>query len=158
MRMTKDLLDELVIEEFGIFEDAPLDYTADRSRAIDSLKNKGATDREAYETWETFNKRFLTTGDGGTTLSAHGLDRARSLGENVAIDEGTRAEIYDALRDADGTALRKEIRDTVDASEDEFDQSLWTLRRRGVVETHTDVYTGDVKAVLTEPDRGDESG
>lgn len=150
--MQKDLLDALVIEEFGIFENDPLGYTADRSRAIDTLKHKGATDRKAYETWETFNKRFLTTGDGGTTLSAHGLDRARSLGENVAVDEETRAEIYDALRDADGTALRKDIRDTVEVSEDEFEQSLWTLRHRGVVETHTDVYAGDVKVVLTEPD------
>lgn len=156
--MPEDLLDALVIEEFGIFEDDPFDYTADRERAVEGLRRSGATDEEARETWKEFSRRFLTTGDGGTTLSAHGLDRARSLGENVAVDEETRAEIYDALRDADGTALRKEIRDTVDASEDEFDQSLWTLRHRGVVETHTDVYTGEVKVVLTEPDRDGDSG
>lgn len=153
--MPKNLLDELVIEEFGVFEDDPLGYTADRSRAIDILKDKGATDTKAHETWDEFNKRFLTTGDGGTTLSAHGLDRARSLGENVAIDDETRADIYEELRDAGGTAPRKKMREAVDASEDEFDQSLWTLRHRGVVETHTDVYSGDIKVVLTEPDSDD---
>lgn len=155
MCMTKDFLDELVIEEFGIFENDPLGYTADRSRAIDILKDKGATDREAYETWEKFNKRFLTTGDGGTTLSAHGLDRARSLGENVAVDENTRAEIYERLRESDGKMRWKRLRETVEASEEEFEQSLWTLRRRGVVETHTDVYADEISVVLTEPDHGD---
>lgn len=152
--MTKDLLDELVIEEFGVFEDDPLGYTADRRRAVESLRRDGATDREAHETWKEFSKRFLTAGDGGTTLSAHGLDRARSLGENVAVDDETRAEIYESLRGSGGRELRENLREEVCASEDEFEQSLWTLRRRGVVETHTDVYTGEVSVVLTEPEHG----
>ena len=150
-----DLVDRLVADEFGVFADDPLGYTADRDRAIENLLNDGVDEKEALDTWKEFSRRFLTTGDGGTTLSAHGLNRARSLGENVAVDDETRAEIYEGLRDTGGTALREEIREAVDASEDEFEQSLWTLRRRGVVETHTDVYTDDTKVVLTEPD-GDE--
>jgi len=150
-----DLVDRLVADEFGVFADDPLGYTADRDRATENLLNDGVDEKEALDTWKEFSRRFLTTGDGGTTLSAHGLDRARSLGENVAVDDETRAEIYEELRDTGGTALREEIREAVDASEDEFEQSLWTLRRRGVVETHTDVYTDDTKVVLTEPD-GDE--
>lgn len=152
-----DLVDRLVAYEFGVFADDPLGYTAERDLGMERLVNDGVDEEEASETWKEFSRRFLTMGDGGTTLSAHGLDRARSLGENVAVDEETRAEIYEVLRNADGTALRKEIRETVEASKDEFDQSLWTLRRRGVVETHTDVYAGDVKVVLTEPDRGGDS-
>jgi len=150
-----DLVDRLVADEFGVFADDPLGYTADRDRATENLLNDGVDEKEALDTWKEFSRRFLTTGDGGTTLSAHGLDRARSLGENVAVDDETRAEIYEELRDTGGTALREEIREAVDASEDEFEQSLWTLRRRGVVETHTDVYTADTEVVLTEPD-GDE--
>jgi hypothetical protein len=150
-----DLVDRLVTEEFGVFASDPLGYTADRERGIESLVNDGVDKKEALEVWTEFSRRFLTTGDGGTTLSAHGLDRARSLGENVAVDDETRAEIYEALRDADGTSNRKKLHEKVGASEDEFDQSLWTLRRRGIVETHTDVYTEEVTVSLTEPEKAD---
>jgi hypothetical protein len=71
------------------------------------------------------------------------------------VDDETRAEIYEALRDADGTSNRKKLHEKVGASEDEFDQSLWTLRRRGIVETHTDVYTEEVTVSLTEPEKAD---
>ena len=150
-----DLVDRIVVEEFGVFASDPLGYTADRERGIESLVNDGVDKKEAREVWTEFSRRFLTTGDGGTTLSAHGLDRARSLGENVAVDDETRAEIYEALRDADGTSNRKKLHEKVGASEDEFDQSLWTLRRRGIVETHTYVYTDEVTVSLTEPEKAD---
>ena len=150
-----DLVDRLVTEEFGVFASDPLGYTADRERGIESLVNDGVDKKEALEVWTEFSRRFLTTGDGGTTLSAHGLDRARSLGENVAVDDETRADIYEALRDADGTSNREKLHEKVGASEEEFDQSLWTLRRRGIVETHTDVYTEEVTVSLTEPEKAD---
>ena len=148
-----DLVDRLVVEEFEVFADDALGYTADRDRAVESLLNNGVADDEAYRAWVEFERRYLTTGDGGLTLSAHALDRASALGKQVAVDEDVRAEIYEALREADGRMSEDGLRGRVDASDAEFEQSLWTLRRRGVVETRTDAYGDDRSVVLTEPSR-----
>jgi len=146
-----DLVDRLVTEEFGIFASDPLGYTADRDRGIEGLVNDGLDEREAREVLTEFKRRFLTTGDGGTTFSAHGLDRARALGEDVAMDENVRAKVYEALRDSDGRATVEGLRKEVGASDDVFEQSLWTLRHRGVVETSTDAYDDETTVTVTEP-------
>jgi len=142
-----DLVDRLVLEEFSLFEDDPLGYTADRDRALERLLNDGVGGKEAVEAWKAFERRFLTTGDGGTTLSAHGLDRARSLGEDVAVDERVQKKIHKALRAADGSETEDRLREEVGASDREFEQNVWILRRRGVVETRTDLY-GDERSVV----------
>lgn len=143
----KDLVDRLVVEEFSIFEDDPLGYTADRERALERLMEDGVDGKAALEAWNEFEKRFLTTGDGGTTLSAHGLDRARALGEDVAVDEEVQTRIHKALRAADGQETEDRLRQEADIADNEFEQNVWILRRRGVVETHTDVY-GDERTVV----------
>ncbi|MDZ7689269.1 MAG: hypothetical protein U5J64_11285 [Halobacteriales archaeon] len=151
-----DLVDKLVADEFGVFASDPLGYTAERDRATERLVRDGVDEKTAREAWTEFERRYLTTGDGGTTFSVHGLDRANALGENVAVDEDVRAATYEALRDEGGRASVRMLREKVGASDDVFEQSLWTLRRRGVVETRTDTYT-DVRSVsLTEPRSEDE--
>ena len=147
-----DLVDRIVVGEFGIFEDDPLSYTADRSRAIESMLEDGVSGKDAQEAWGSFERRYLTTGDGGTTLSAHGLDRARTLGEDVLVDGEVRTSTVEVLRDTDGSETEERLRDEVGAPEGVFLQSLWTLRRRGIVETHTDPYAGDRSVALAEPE------
>lgn len=147
----KDLVDRIVVEEFGIFEDDPLDYTADRNRAIERLLQDGVSGKDAKEAWKSFERRYLTTGNGGTTFSAHGLDRAWALGEGVLIDDEVRTRTVEALRDTGGSETEERLREEVGAPEGVFRQSLWTLRRRGVVETRTDPYGGGRSVVLVEP-------
>jgi len=145
-----DLVDRLVLEEFGLFEEGPLGYTADRDRALGRLVDDGVAGKEATEAWKAFERRFLTTGNGGTTLSAHGIDRARALGEDVAVDGEVQTKIHKALRAADGSETGEGLREAVGASDREFEQNLWVLRSRGVVETHTDLYGGERSVALTD--------
>jgi hypothetical protein len=145
-----DLVDRLVLEEFSLFEEDPLGYTADRDRALGRLIDDSVVGKEAVEAWTAFERRFLTTGNGGTTLSAHGIDRARSLGEDVAVDGEVQTKIHKALRAADGSETGDRLREAVGASDREFEQNVWILRSRGVVETHTDLYGGEQSVVLTD--------
>ena len=150
MQTRKDALDSLVLSEFAEFESDPLGYLAERERGVESLADDGYDEDEARRAWREFEKRYLTAGDGGLTLSAHGLDRAVALGEELRVDEGARTEIVESL-DGSGALGLDGLRDDVGVPDDVFEQSLWTLRRRGIVDTKTSF--GDVRVVLKETAR-----
>ncbi|MDY6779942.1 MAG: hypothetical protein SV760_05240, partial [Halobacteria archaeon] len=80
----KELLDELLIEEYRSFVEDPYAYEFDRETARDELGNDGFLDDESFENvCERFENRYLdaSTRDASPTFSKHGLERARLLGE-----------------------------------------------------------------------------
>lgn len=147
---TKLLLDRLVRSEYGVFESAPLEYTADRERGIRRLKEFGVSGEEAADTWRKFERKYLRAGNGGVTFSSHGIDRAKSLGEEPPLDEGIRTSIIKELRDSGGSADLDQLHDSVGGSRKEFEMNLWLLRSRGTVETSTDLYGDRRSATLVE--------
>mgnify|MGYP002762953950 CR=1 FL=1 len=148
----KRLVDRLVVEEYRDFADGPLGYVADRKGCIERLVGDGEERSEAEEAWHEFERRYLVREAGGLTFSAHGIDRAEALGETVYVDDEARSEIVDALREEDdGRKGFGSLAEETGMQDRVLANNLWMLRRRGVVETRTDVYGDGRSAVLTGP-------
>jgi hypothetical protein len=147
----KELIDRLVVEEYRDFAQEPLGYTADRDDCVERLVNDGATESGAEEAWEGFEKRYLVHDGGGLTLSAHGVDRAEALGETVYLDESVRTGIIDAVGSHETGVTLSSVADETGVEEKKLLHNLWILRRRGVVETRTDVSGDGRSVVLNEP-------
>ena len=147
----KGLVDSLVVGEYRGFAEDPLGYSVDREDCVGRLVEDGASPSEAGEAWRSFERRYLVHDGGGLTLSAHGIDRAEALGETVYLDNDVQSELVDALdEDGGGTALGS-LADRTGADEEALLLNLWMLRRRGVVETRTDISDGGSSVALTEP-------
>lgn len=143
------LVDRLVKEEYSDFKDAPLEYVADREDAVERLVEDGVGEAEAHEAWREFERKYLIVDSGGPTFSAHGIDRARNLGEEVYVDEDVHSRLLDLLRERDGRAEVQELLNETQSNKKEVEQNLWILQRRGLVETRTDGY-GDRRVAVLE--------
>lgn len=147
----KRLVDALVVEEYRDFVEDPLGYVADRTDCVERLVDDGADTTDAEDAWREFERRYLVRDAGGLTFSAHGIDRADALGETVYVEDAARSEILDALQENGGKSSFESLGDETGIGDRELEHNLWMLRRRGVVETRTDVYGDGRSAVLTEP-------
>jgi len=143
------LVDRLVKEEYRRFEDAPLEYVADREDAVERLVADGVEESEAIDAWREFERRYIVVDAGGPTFSAHGIDRARNLGEDVRIDEEVHSRIVRVLRERDGSADFGELLDETGLGRKTLEHNLWILRRRDLVETRTEGY-GDRRVASLE--------
>ncbi|MFW5983765.1 MAG: hypothetical protein ACOCRA_01000 [Halobacteria archaeon] len=148
----KQLVDRLVVEEYRDFADDPLRYATDRKECVGRLVSDGVKVGDAEDAWREFERRYLVRDGGGLTFSAHGIDRANALGETVYVDEEARAEIVDTLQKEDsGRKTFESLANQTGMQDESLKHNLWMLRRRGIVETRTDVYGDGRSVVLTEP-------
>lgn len=147
------LIDRLVTEEYREFEDDPLGYVFDRQEAVERLVDDGVKPDDAKRAWDEFERKYLTVNMGGATFSAHGIDRARNLGETVYIDEGVHSKILQILHEKNQSVEFKELTNEAGIDNKTAEHNLWILRRRGLIETRTDGYGNRRTVALCSEDK-----
>jgi len=154
MMTDSSLIDHLVTKEYREFEQDPLGYVPDRQETIERLVDDGVKKEDAKEAWSEFERKYLVPEMGGSTFSAHGIDRARNLGESIYLKEDVHSTILQTLRQKNQAVDFKDLTDEVGVDKKTAEHNLWILRRRGLIETRTDGY-GDKRGVLlcSSPDR-----